>query len=684
MRPGLQHRIVVRPARRGPVVSLLLGVTAALAIAGCGASVGGVAVDPATSAPAPSTTEGSTSSSTDESPTSTPEPTTEPTTGSTTEPTTEPPVTTDSTTTTSTSEPPSPAEPPVLAFGQSYSWANGIKVTVAAPKKYTPKDAAESKKYGKEFVTFAITLVNGSKHAYQAQELLFRADSGGESRGRRYYDGDLPSPPEISLVPGQSATWTWAYGLSTSSTVAVLVAADSDSEEVSYALDGTGRTTKESGSGSPLAEFIGVQKLGGKFTFASGISVGVGTFKAYTPGEDAYGEKSPRYLQTTLTVTNGSRETITPTALSYGLAEKTVQRVQVRARSQKIGSLPEGRYPPGLTFTVKIAFGLSGTAGLVLDVRFRDSGSVVFTNLPAPVYSITEPGAKTPTPPTSGGTAPGPVSDDIAVRGAAQVAFGSKITWTNGVTALVSKPASFTARNTTRQPRGARAVKYSVTITNGSREPITSILLSGVVSGGFSCESVVDSASGVGDAQLSVEPGKTATLTLGCWAKDPADVVVQLRPDQPFDVAWVSSTGPQKPRSVAASKEAEGDEAERKFGDTFVYASGISVAVRTRSAVPVGAVAGDGTTYLAVEGTFTNNTDTPFRLSGWSPKVFDGDAAAETFYNERDFIGPASGLYLLPGRSLTLAQGAILKQPDKISVTSRDPSYEGPTITWTP
>lgn len=648
---------------------------AALAVSGCGSSVGGVAVTPATSPAVPTsaglTTDVSTPGTTEV--TSEPTTTTESTTPGTATPTSPEP------TTTSTE----PDEPPALAFGQSFTWANGIKVTVAPPKPYTPKDAAESKEYGKEFVTFSVTVVNGSKQAYLARDLLFAVESGQESRGRRWYDADLPAPPEISLVPGQSATWTWAYGLSSSKTISVLAAPDSKSEEIRYALDGAGTSTRETGAGSPLDEFVGVQKFGGTFTFASGIQVAVGAFRAYTPGEDAYGEKSPRYLQSTITVTNGSRETISPTTLDYGLAERTQQRVQVRARSQKIGTLPEGRYPPGSKFTVKVAFGVQSTAGLVLDVRMRDSGSVVFTDLAVPVYSTTEPGAKTPTPPTSGGTAPGPVSDDIAVRGAAQVAFGSTITWTNGVTALVSTPAIFTPQNAARQPRGARAVKYTVAITNGSREPITSILLSGVVSGGFSCEPVVDSVSGVGDPQLSVEPGKTATLTLGCWAKDPADVVVQLRPDQPFDVAWASSTGARKPRSVAASKEAESDEAERKFGDTFVYASGISVSVRTRSAVPVGAVAGDDTTYLAVEGTFTNNTDTPFRLSGWSPKVFDGDAEAETFYNDRDFIGPVSGLYLLPGRSLTLAQGVIMKQPDKISVTSRDPSFEGPTITWT-
>lgn len=636
---------------------------------------------PATSPAVPTAEEPTTDVSTPEvtdttDVTSEPTTTSESTTGGPASPTSPEPTTSTST------ETPEPEELPTLAFGQSFSWASGIKVTVAAPKPYTPKDTAESRKYGKEFVTFAVTVVNGSKQAYQARDLLFAAESG-ESSGRRWYDADLPSPPEITLVPGQSATWTWAYGLRSSKVVSVLAAPDSGSEEVTYALDGAGTSTRETGTGSALDEFVGVQKFGGTFTFASGVRVAVGAFRAYTPGEDAYGEKSPRYLQSTITVTNGSRETISPTTLSYGLAEKTQQRVQVRSRSQKIGTLPEGRYPPGSNFTVKVAFGVQSTTGLVLDVRVRDSGSVVFTDLAVPVYSTTEPGAKTPTPPTSGGTAPGPVSDDIAVRGAAQVTFGAKITWTNGVTALVSKPADFTPENTTRQPRGARALKYTVTITNGSREPITSILLSGVISGGFSCEPVIDSASGVGDPQLSVEPGKTATVTLGCWAKDPADVVVQLRPDQPFDVAWVSATGTQKPRSVAASKEAESDEAERKFGDTFVYASGISVAVRTRSAVPVGAVAGDDTTYLAVEGTFTNNTDTPFRLSGWSPKVFDGDAAAETFYNQRDFIGPVSGLYLLPGRSLTLAQGVIMKQPDKISVTSRDPSYEGPTITWT-
>lgn len=675
-----------RRAARGAFVLALLS---ALALTGCGTSVSGA---PRSGAAVENSSAVDTASTTDQT---SPEQTSseQTTTDSTTDGTTTSSTSTDSTTTSSTSQT-GPAKAPVLAYGQQYTWANGIGVIVSAPKKYTPKDP-DNRKRGKEFVYFTIVVINGSKQAYDAGDLRFRADNGTTDTGHGFYDENLPYQPEISLVPGQRATFTKSSGLPDTRHIVATVSPDGDSNEISYALDGTGRSTSETGAGEPLTRFIGVQKFGGTYTFATGLRVTVGTLSAYTPGADAIADKASRYLLTTITVTNGSRETISPGSLSYGLAEQVVQRNGVRDRTAKIGTLPDGRYPPGSSFTVKAAFGVEGTSDLVLDVRLSNSGTVVFTDAAVPRYDSAEPGAKTtpsgPAPaPTSGGapaptsgSTPGPVADEVAVKGSAEAIFGVTVSWVNGVSAAVGKPQSFIPSSSSRQPKGTQPLKFAVTITNGGKEPLTSYVSAIATSGGYPCLSVVDSASKVGLGQLDLEPGKTATVVLGCFAKNPADLVIQLRPDFPYNEAFITSTGPQKPKTVTPSKESESDEAARKVGATFVYASGISLTVRTRAAIPVASAAGDGKTYLAVEGTFTNNTAKPFRLISWTPRVLDGDAAAETFDNDRDFI-TIGGAYLLPGRSLTLAEGVILSDPKKISITNRDPSYDGPTITWTP
>jgi hypothetical protein len=86
---------------------------------------------------------------------------------------------------TTQSRPPSPTlterqsrqEP--LPFGKSYSWDDGVAVTVGKPKKFTPSEFAVVKK-SKRYVRFTVTVVNKSKKPIDLGLTYISVQSGNQ------------------------------------------------------------------------------------------------------------------------------------------------------------------------------------------------------------------------------------------------------------------------------------------------------------------------------------------------------------------------------------------------------------------------------------------------------------------------------------------------------------------------
>lgn len=576
-----------------------------------------------------------------------------------------------------------------LKFGATYTWSNGLAVSVQPPRVYRPSKQDSGR--GKEFVTLDIRLTNGNRtlaYLYDGSHLIKDLRSGGQS-ARQIVDITLPDRPRIALAPGQSATWSEAYGVASAKELTFKYAL-SDDPPVTFATNGTLDGGKQSGPpGADFEPFVGIQKFGQTYTFRSGLTVKVAPGKSFQPSETARVPVAKQYLQYDLTVVNGGRETLDPYLLTYGLSENGRQLESLVDSRQQIDVRPKGRIPPGSSFTLKVAFGVTGSKNLVVDVRLRENPPVIFTDIAVPTYSKAEPppdgepGSTPSTAPPTSTQAPSTavVDADVAVTGAPEVVFGSTVSWKNGVTVSMSAPQKTTTTSLGRHPDGTTAVRSELTVSNGSTEPLTSFVHVEAASKGQLADLLIDSQSGIGDADVSVEPGTKATVTVGFWAVDPADMLVEVRPDAPYTEGYFSSGAPHKPAKFTPTG-GDDDPAVIKFGQPFTTEAGVTVSATMAAATPVGKAAGDENSWVAITGTLTNNSGEPVDFS-WYPSVLSGNTKSDTFTNPTEGIGINGLRTVLPGRSLSITAGYIVKDPKEVTAQYRPPDFDDPRVVWT-
>ncbi|MGW7318230.1 DUF4352 domain-containing protein [Streptomyces sp. NPDC054865] len=95
-----------------------------------------------------------------------------------------------------------------LAFGQTYSYPSGIKVSLSSPKKYVSKSKVI--KVGNA-VQLTLTITNTTDKPHEVIYAVpdIRDEKGNE--GEIVYDVRMPQHVEGTIQPGQSATGTIAY-----------------------------------------------------------------------------------------------------------------------------------------------------------------------------------------------------------------------------------------------------------------------------------------------------------------------------------------------------------------------------------------------------------------------------------------------------------------------------------------
>ncbi|MGY1666989.1 hypothetical protein [Geodermatophilus sp. SYSU D00696] len=109
-------------------------------------------------------------------------------------------------------EPPSAAVNP--RFGQTYTYENGLAVTVAPPQPYTPSDsAAVGEPAPPSFVVFDVTVANGTQANYDPATFMATMQSG-TTEGQQVYDSanGIGGTPSTTLLPGRESTFRLAFG----------------------------------------------------------------------------------------------------------------------------------------------------------------------------------------------------------------------------------------------------------------------------------------------------------------------------------------------------------------------------------------------------------------------------------------------------------------------------------------
>lgn len=198
-----------------------LGTALLLTLAGCASTTGGPTTGPApTGVNHLATTTGQ--------PDATPE-SSEPSQATQDAPTTQ-----DETKDTPATDSPAEASSEV-AFGKTYTYKDGLSVTVSKPSTYHPTSSAAITKKWPHYVTFKVTVVN--KTANKVDLNLFTATAQSSSKeAEAVFDseGGLEGPPSTRLLKGRESTFKIGFGVQDPKDIVMDVAPDFDHDTATF------------------------------------------------------------------------------------------------------------------------------------------------------------------------------------------------------------------------------------------------------------------------------------------------------------------------------------------------------------------------------------------------------------------------------------------------------------------
>lgn len=115
---------------------------------------------------------------------------------------------------------PPPAPSPVqeyAAFGDAFTYSDGIELTVSEPREFAPTEYAAGADNPFNIV-FDVTLINNSSESFETMAST-EVTSGGRA-GSRIFDSGNPDLPDNGLsgvgttvLPGQSITWAEGWSV---------------------------------------------------------------------------------------------------------------------------------------------------------------------------------------------------------------------------------------------------------------------------------------------------------------------------------------------------------------------------------------------------------------------------------------------------------------------------------------
>ncbi|MFI7315392.1 DUF4190 domain-containing protein [Streptomyces venezuelae] len=100
-----------------------------------------------------------------------------------------------------------------LRFGDTFTYDDGVKVTVAKPSPYRPGPYAIGHADGNEALTVRITVVNGSGSTIGLDLSTVTFKDADGAQGEMIFSGDMPRELAGKLQPGERSTATYAVSL---------------------------------------------------------------------------------------------------------------------------------------------------------------------------------------------------------------------------------------------------------------------------------------------------------------------------------------------------------------------------------------------------------------------------------------------------------------------------------------
>ncbi|WP_399924622.1 hypothetical protein [Streptomyces kanamyceticus] len=100
-----------------------------------------------------------------------------------------------------------------LRFGDTFTYHDGVKVTVAHPAPYQPGMFAAGHAEGNKAQTVRITVVNGSDKVVDLDLTTITFKDADGAQAQKIFDGDLPRELAGNLAPGKKSVATYAVSL---------------------------------------------------------------------------------------------------------------------------------------------------------------------------------------------------------------------------------------------------------------------------------------------------------------------------------------------------------------------------------------------------------------------------------------------------------------------------------------
>ncbi len=109
--------------------------------------------------------------------------------------------------------PGTPSAAGVLAFGATQRYEDGVEVTVSAPDRFTPSEAAAGHRTGYTAVTVQVTVRNGSDERLELALVQVSARDGDGREATRIFDvgPELGSGLTGALLPGRKAVAAYGF-----------------------------------------------------------------------------------------------------------------------------------------------------------------------------------------------------------------------------------------------------------------------------------------------------------------------------------------------------------------------------------------------------------------------------------------------------------------------------------------
>ena len=142
-------------------------------------------------------------------------------------------------TTTQQSPPPtSEAPPPVVnpKFGETFTYEDGLVVTVGAPQPFTPSEYAfVGEPAPPAFVAFDVTIVNGTQQNFDPVSFYVTMQSANVEE-EQIFDSEngIEGSPSTPILPGREAVFKIAFGATNPNDLVMQVSPSFDHEPIIY------------------------------------------------------------------------------------------------------------------------------------------------------------------------------------------------------------------------------------------------------------------------------------------------------------------------------------------------------------------------------------------------------------------------------------------------------------------